>query len=48
VHVEVIEFVAPDGFENDIGRGVGGEADKADAALVLEFSRGVEAAVRAE
>ena len=48
VDVEVGELAGVDGVEDDVGGGVGAEADVAAAALALELARGFEAAAFAE
>ena len=47
VQVDVIELAAVDRLEDDVGGGVGGEAEEADAALLLELARRGHAAVLA-
>ena len=43
VEIYVVELAGVDGFEDEIGRGVGGEPDETAPALLLELARGIEA-----
>ena len=45
VDIDVIKFVGGDRVEDDVRRGVGGKAEEADAAFLLQFAGGGHAAV---
>ncbi|MCG3777700.1 MAG: hypothetical protein JW388_0394 [Nitrospira sp.] len=48
VDIEIIKGIAAHGFENDVGGGVGGEADVAHAAFALKLPRRFDAAAFAQ